>query len=98
MVSKLFSAAVLGIPKVIKADKASFVGPERVIGSASITTDDGVMRKMPDGNYYIAFSEDKNTSILKMLETLSHEMGHVHEREAFNNAPKEVKDADAEKE
>ena len=67
-----------------RADKDKFTGPHRAIGSAGLDANEaGSMRKMGDG-YYIAFK--KGTSYLKMLETLGHELGHVHQREAFDNA------------
>jgi hypothetical protein len=67
-----------------RADKDEFTGPHRSVGSAGLDANEaGSMRKMGDG-YYIAFK--KGTSYLKMLETLAHELGHVHQREAFDNA------------
>lgn len=67
-----------------RADKDKFTGPHRAIGSAGLDANEaGSMRKMGDG-FYIAFK--KGTSYLKMLETLGHELGHVHQREAFDNA------------
>ena len=67
-----------------RADKDKFTGPHRAVGSAGLDANEaGSMRKMGDG-YYIAFT--KGTSYLKMLETIAHEMGHVHQREAFDNA------------
>jgi hypothetical protein len=35
---------------------------------------------------------DKSTSTTKMLEVIAHEMGHVHEKVAFDQAPQELKD------
>lgn len=72
-----------------RANQAKFTGVHRSVGSVGLKPGElGSMRKMGDG-YYIAFT--KGTSYLKMLETLAHEMGHVHEREAFDNAPIELK-------
>jgi hypothetical protein len=74
-----------------RADKDKFTGPHRAISSAGLDANEaGSMRKMGD-DYYIAFT--KGTSYLKMLETLAHELGHVHERVAFENAPAELKQA-----
>ena len=74
-----------------RADQAKFTGVHRSVGSAGLDPNEaGSMRKMGDG-YYITFT--KGTSYLKMLETIAHEMGHVHEREAFENAPAELKQA-----
>jgi hypothetical protein len=65
-----------------KANKMKFTGPHRVIGSSTLdANDNGSMRRMRDGSYYIAFN--KGMSKLKMLETLAHELGHIHEREAY---------------
>ena len=65
-----------------KANKLNFTGPHRVIGSSTLdANDNGSMRRMRDGSYYIAFN--KGMSKLKMLETLAHELGHIHEREAY---------------
>ena len=74
-----------------RADKDKFTGVHRSVGSAVLDSDEGgSMRKMGDG-YYIAFA--KSTSYLKMLEIIGHELGHVHEREAFNNASPELQKA-----
>ena len=68
-----------------KANKDKFTGPQRAVTSAGFNPNEaGSMRKLPDGSYYVAFT--KGTSTAKMLETLAHELGHVHEREAFANA------------
>jgi hypothetical protein len=71
-----------------RADKDKFTGPHRAIGSAGLDANEaGSMRKMGN-DYYIAFT--KGTSYLKMLETLAHELGHLHQAEAFSNAPDDV--------
>ena len=71
-----------------KADKDNFTGPQRAVGSAGLDANEaGSMRKLSDGSYYIAFT--KGTSVAKMLETLAHELGHVHEKEVFANASAE---------
>lgn len=75
-----------------RADKDNFTGPHRAISSSALDArEKGSMRKMPDGSYYIAFT--KSTSQTQMLEVLAHEMGHIHEREAFKNAPKATQEA-----
>lgn len=62
-----------------------FTGPHRAVGSAALDSNEsGSMRRLSDGSYYVAFT--KSTSMTRMLETLAHELGHVHEREAFKNA------------
>jgi hypothetical protein len=68
------------------ADKDKFNGPHRVIGSAGLASSktDGSIRKMPNGDFYIMFRGIPSRT--KMLETLAHELGHLHEKEAFDNA------------
>jgi len=67
------------------ADRKKFTGPYRAIGSAGLDEREaGVVRRLPNGDYYIAFK--KGSSKTKMLEVLAHELGHMHEREVFNNA------------
>jgi DNA-binding protein H-NS len=70
----------------------NFTGPHRRIGSATIDPNErGSMRRMEGGaSYYVVF--DKSTSTTKMLEVIAHEIGHVHEKVAFDQAPQEVKD------
>jgi len=68
----------------VVANRGKFTGPHRTIGSAALGGELGSMRKMADGNYYIAFTKD--ASVTRMLETLAHEFGHVHERESFKSA------------
>lgn len=75
-----------------KANQEKFTGPHRVIGSSALSpNDNGSMRRMADGSYYIAFKD--GTSRIKMLETLAHELGHIHEREAYMNASPETRNA-----
>jgi hypothetical protein len=68
----------------VVANRGKFTGPHRTIGSAALGGELGSMRKMADGNYYIAFTKD--ASVTRMLETLAHEFGHIHERESFRSA------------
>jgi hypothetical protein len=70
----------------------NFTGPHRRIGSATIDANErGSMRRMEGGaSYYVVF--DKSTSTTKMLEVIAHEIGHVHEKVAFDQAPQELKD------
>jgi hypothetical protein len=68
----------------VVANRGKFTGPHRTIGSAALGGELGSMRKMADGNYYIAFTKD--ASVTRMLETLAHEFGHIHERESFRGA------------
>jgi len=71
------------------ANKLNFTGPHRAIGSAILSgTAAGSTRKMDDGSRYIALKT--NVSPIELLETLAHEMGHAHQREVFDSAPKEL--------
>jgi hypothetical protein len=75
-----------------RADKDKFTGPYRAIGSVGLDPNElGSMRRLPTGEYYISFT--KSTSKTSMLETLAHEIGHIHEREVFQNASPAVKAA-----
>jgi hypothetical protein len=72
------------------ADRNKFTGPHRAIGSAGLDSREaGVVRKLPNGDYYIAFK--KSTNKTKMLEVIAHELGHIHESEVFNRADKETR-------
>ena len=67
------------------ADRNKFNGPHRAIGSAGLDSREaGVVSKLPNGDYYIAFKKSANKT--KMLEVLAHELGHIHEDEVFNRA------------
>lgn len=71
-------------------NRNNYTGEHRVIGSVGLDYKErGVMRQLPSGDYYVAFT--KSSSITKMLETLAHELGHVHQKEVFDKASPEVK-------
>jgi len=74
-----------------RADKGEFTGSHRAIGSAALNANEAGSARKVGADYYIAFT--KGSSTLKMLETLAHELGHIHEREAFNNADKDTQKA-----
>lgn len=75
-----------------RENRNNYTGEHRVIGSVGLDyRERGRMQHLPSGDYYIAFT--KSTSITKMLETLGHELGHVHEIEVFNKASSETKNA-----
>jgi hypothetical protein len=66
-------------------NRNKFTGPHRRVGSGTLNKKDiGSMRRMEDGSYYILFTG--STSITKMLETIAHELGHIHEKTHFDNA------------
>jgi hypothetical protein len=73
-----------------KENRANFTGPQRVIGSGTLDANElGSMRRMADGSYYVLFKKTSSTSAT--LERIAHEMGHIHEREAYENASPELK-------
>ena len=75
-----------------RTDKDKFTGPYRAIGSAGLDPNEiGSMRRLPNGDYYISFT--KSTSKTQMLETLAHELGHVHQREKYDNASPELQNS-----
>lgn len=74
-----------------RANQGEFTGDYRAIASAGLEANGGTMRRLPNGDYYISFVTAPSRA--KVLETLAHELGHVHEREVFNNAPAETKAA-----
>jgi len=75
-----------------RADKDKFTGPYRAISSAGLDPNEiGSMRRLPNGDYYISFT--KSTSKTQMLETLAHELGHVHMKEKYDNASPELKNS-----
>ena len=68
-----------------KKNRNNFTGPHRRIGSGTVKESElGSMRRMEEGSYYILFT--KSTNMSKMLETIAHEMGHVHQRLHYDNA------------
>jgi len=65
-----------------RTNRLLFTGEHASIGSAGLHDSLGMMQRMRNGDYFIAFKP--NTSKAKMLETLGHEMGHIHELEVFS--------------
>ena len=75
-----------------KADREKFTGPHRAIGSTGLDANEaGSLRRLSNGDYYIAFSA--SASRVKTLETIAHELGHMHEKESYRNADPETKQA-----
>lgn len=74
-----------------RANIDNFTGPHRAISSAALnSSEQGSMRKMGD-DFYVAFTP--GTSKTKMLEIVAHELGHLHQREAFDKADFNTKQA-----
>jgi len=72
----------------VEQNKDNFTGPHRDIQASLGPKMNGAMKLMSDGSYYVVFK--KSTSITKMLETIAHELGHVHQKEMFINASPEM--------
>jgi hypothetical protein len=71
-------------------NRSEYTGEHRAIGSTGLDyKQQGVMRQLPSGDYYIAFT--KSTSITKMLETIAHEFGHIHQKEVWTKADSNTK-------
>jgi len=69
-----------------------FKGAHEPIGASGNVPDiAGVMRKLDNGDYFIAFKPKENKQT--MLEVLAHELGHVHEKEVFVKQDQATKDA-----
>jgi hypothetical protein len=69
----------------VKKNRNKYTGPHRTIIGGALNSDaQGYMQKWEDGNYYIVFT--KSTSPTRMLETIAHELGHIHQREVFERA------------
>jgi hypothetical protein len=67
------------------ANKDNYTGPHREInGTIGLEKTNGVMKQLPNGDYFIVFKGHPSRTY--MLETMAHELGHVHEYEVFKNA------------
>ena len=76
----------------VQANRDKFTGPHREVNAAlDPQKSSGLAKKMENGDYYIAFKP--KTSKTAMLETLAHELGHIHEKEVYANAAPETKKA-----
>ena len=72
-----------------KANKLNFTGPQRAVGSGTLDSNErGSTRKLSDGSHYIVY--DAQASKVGTLETIAHEMGHVHQKVVFDKASPEM--------
>lgn len=72
-----------------KANKLNFTGPQRAVGSGTLDSNErGSTRKLSDGSHYIIY--DDQASKVGTLETIAHEMGHVHQKVVFDQASPEM--------
>jgi hypothetical protein len=75
-----------------RANRLNLIGNfSSVAGSTIDPANVGVAQRLPNGDYFIAYTE--KTSRVRMLETAAHELGHIHEKEIFDNESQETKDA-----
>lgn len=75
-----------------RANAGRFGLKEKIVAQeARKKGNDGVAISFTDGEHYILF--EPVASKAKTLEVVAHEMGHVHEKEAFRNAPPEERQA-----
>lgn len=89
---KLDVPVYVGTIEDARRNKNNYTGPHRRIGSGTLDANErGSMRRMSDGSYYILFAQ--STSPTLMLETIAHEMGHLHERLVYEKASPEEKRA-----
>jgi len=74
-----------------KNDRFSYTGPHRKIAAGVLDPDArGMTAKMDDGAHFLIF--DNAASKAHSLEIMAHELGHIHQKEVFDNAPQEMKD------
>lgn len=66
------------------ANKDNFTGPHRPIGWMGEKLQQGAVRMLDDGSYALVLRP--STSKTKMLEIIAHEIGHIHEKFAFDSA------------
>jgi hypothetical protein len=75
-----------------RANRLNLIGDfASVAGSTLDPAAVGVMQRLPNGDYFIAYT--KKISRVRMLETAAHELGHIHEMEVFNNQDAATKEA-----
>jgi len=75
-----------------KENTRNFTGEHRRIGMAATQPDiSGITQPIGPGEHYVLFQSGPNVS--KTLEVIAHEMGHIHEVEAFRQATPEERKA-----
>ena len=72
--------------------EGKFTGRYRAINALKAEDSYGTMRSLGN-NEYAVMLKTKVASTAKRLETLAHELGHIHQRYAYDNATPEVKAA-----
>jgi hypothetical protein len=62
----------------------ALTGPHRKMAPTAIKIGFGVTQRVGKNEHYLIFAPSSNIS--RTLETVAHEMGHIHQKEAFDNA------------
>lgn len=74
-----------------RANKDNFTGPMRAVSSGVIDDSNlGSSNKVAKGEYYVILTP---TDTATTIELLAHELGHIHQSEAFFNAPPAIQSA-----
>ena len=73
------------------ANKDKFTGPHRAIGYMGFLNEPGTVKKVGPNDYIVIVR--KSTSAGKMLEVIAHEFGHIHQKQTYENASLETKNA-----
>ena len=80
-----------------QANKETFTGPHRILGTDSSHTSGrtlGSLRQIGPNEYAITLRQPKRPADSAFtVELVAHEIGHAHQREFFEQAPKWMKDA-----
>jgi len=88
---KLDSNIYLTTVEDTAANRLMFTGEQATIGAGSLHEAGGYAQRLKNGDYVIAFKPKQSKA--RLLEVLAHELGHIHEKEVFNDASKSTKDA-----
>ena len=76
----------------VDENKNALTGPFRRMAATAVEPNiQGITQPLGPGEHYILLTPQANIS--KMVEALAHEMGHIHQKEAFENASPEERDA-----
>jgi GNAT superfamily N-acetyltransferase len=73
------------------ANKDKFTGPHRALGYMGFLSEPGIVKKVGENDYVMIVRKSTNTG--KTLEVIAHEMGHIHQRQVYENADANTKAA-----
>jgi len=75
-----------------RTNAGNFTGNTRAVGSAGLDANEkGSTRKIGENEHYISLQDGLEPK--ELLEVLAHEIGHIHQKEAYQNASPRLKDA-----